>query len=1630
MQMHLRVLQFLVLLARVYAPTTGNGITTGCTQTASCPPGCYGTGDAICYQCGTGFYKAITGTSLCIACASNSGDSCSVCTAATSCTCKVGYTGPNGGTCMACDTGKYKDTTGSLACNDCRLGTYSGTLGATAAATCLACPANSGTTYTGVVLLSQCFCNIGYQGGNGGTCSACVAGKYKSFMGVNNIQCLLCAAGKYSAAIGLTVECNNTCPANSGQSCVACTTLSNCVCNVGYTGTNGGACSVCPSATYKNSSSVCSTCPANSGNSCAGCFTSACPCNAGYTGGNFIGPHSSTACNRFIALMTWKPSFASVSTRNNTAVGVMPTYNALGGPSGKGHVSFVRASSQYLDAGSRTFQINTNGGFTIVAVVRFTGTVGFDERVFDFGIGSANSNIYLSRQGTLWYYGLRSPGIYHVEEYVSLVNNMVVSQNTWFQVSLKYRASSREFTFTSNNIVYSRFITTAITDRTFSATYIGKSWTAGTAFLGGDVAGLFAVDEFLQDTSITAIINTMLNGDDLTNMQCNNQCNACENGKYKSSTGSALCTSCSAGMTSPVASTSSTSCAICAAGYTGPEGSCTACVAGTYKTTAGSETCLTCPGNSNSLLGSSALASCTCNVGFTGPNGGPCTACNTRYYKATTGSASCTVCPIASTSPLASTQPGNCTCNMGYTGPNGGVCTACAAGTYKDTTGSVTCTACPANSNTLSPATQLSSSCFCNMGYSGPNGGTCTECVAGTFKNMFGNNFGSCFVCPAGKYSMVVGLTVPCDLCPVNSGDSCIGCTTVSSCVCNLGFTGPNGGPCSACPAGTYETSSSTCSTCQANSGNSCNGCYTSACPCNAGYTGGNFIGPHSTTACDRFVALILTKPSFASVLTRNNVALGSAILPTYNATGGPNGKGHVSFNSTKSQYLDAGPRTFNIATNGGFTIVVIVRFKGDPLSLVRILDIGSGTPMNNIILTITGFFLRVELYNDATSRLARNLVEADVIQDTWYTLSLTYDASSLRYSIKLNDAVRNGLIQALTDRTFSATYIGRSFYTAYPYLNADIAGVFAVDEFLSQTAITEIANTMVNGVDLTNMTCQNECNACEVGKYKSADGTVSCTACPVGLTSAVGSTSSAACIAPGCNAGYTGPSGGPCAACVAGKYKGASGSAECIDCASGTYSATEAATALTTCIGCLAGTNSPAASTSSAACIRPPCNAGYTGPDDVCSSCVTGKYKDATGSAACTDCASGTYSTTTGATAATTCLACPADKTSPAASTSSAACIFPPCNAGYTGPDGICSTCAAGTYKVGTGSAACTPCVAGTYSSTPAATAAAACVACPANSGALCSACTLLSSCTCDVGYTGPDGVVCSACAAGTYKDITGSAACTNCGTGKYSSILAATTCIGCLAGKISPAASTSSAACVFPACNAGYTGPDGMCSACAAGKYKTATGSAACTDCASDTYSATSAATVATTCLACPAGQNSPVASTSSAACIFLPCNAGYTGPDGICSTCAAGTYKVGTGSAACTPCVAGTYSTIPAATAATVCLACAVNSNSPMQSSTAAACTCNAGYSGPNGGPCAPCAAGTYKPSTGPAACTSCHAFSGAVCAACSLSTLCVCTGYTGDACTACVAASAPASTSAAACVCGPGQYDASA
>jgi hypothetical protein len=107
------------------------------------------------------------------------------------------------------------------------------------------------------------------------------------------------------------------------------------------------------------------------------------------------------------------------------------------------------------------------------------------------------------------------------------------------------------------------------------------------------------------------------------------------------------------------------------------------------------------------------------------------------------------------------------------------------------------CEACPANTSSYLAAV----ACQCNAGFTGLDGGPCTECVAGKYKSSTGS--GSCTPCSIGTYSAKIQATAlsTCTACP-SSATSPEASTTVSDCSCATGHTGPN---CTDCQAAKYK---------------------------------------------------------------------------------------------------------------------------------------------------------------------------------------------------------------------------------------------------------------------------------------------------------------------------------------------------------------------------------------------------------------------------------------------------------------------------------------------------------------------------------------------------------------------------------------------------------------------------------------------------------------------------------------------------------------------------------------------------------------------------------------------------------------------------------------------------------
>jgi len=199
----------------------------------------------------------------------------------------------------------------------------------------------------------------------------------------------------------------------------------------------------------------------------------------------------------------------------------------------------------------------------------------------------------------------------------------------------------------------------------------------------------------------------------------------------------------------------------------------------------------------------------------------------------------CSACPANSTSLTGSLNKNDCQCKSGYSPQTGSECSACIAGKYKDSIGSTACTSCdagnyssqvgaesstvcedcPAYSTSAAGSSRLRQ-CRCDLGYTGPDGEKCDACVEGKYKAGTGD--AACSFCPAQSNS------------PAQSRSS-------TACTCNAGWTGPEGGGvCTKCVAGTYKVGSgnSNCTRCPAHSDSYAGSILVTGCTCNTGSSG------------------------------------------------------------------------------------------------------------------------------------------------------------------------------------------------------------------------------------------------------------------------------------------------------------------------------------------------------------------------------------------------------------------------------------------------------------------------------------------------------------------------------------------------------------------------------------------------------------------------------------------------------------------------------------------------------------------------------------------------------------------------------------------------------------------------
>jgi hypothetical protein len=141
-----------------------------------------------------------------------------------------------------------------------------------------------------------------------------------------------------------------------------------------------------------------------------------------------------------------------------------------------------------------------------------------------------------------------------------------------------------------------------------------------------------------------------------------------------------------------------------------------------------------------------------------------CSCCaNEEQYIPTTVTQvwSCRLCPEGKLQANPSSSPCLYPCAIGFKGP-AGACTLCELGKYKDWIGNEECKDCPANSissyYTPDGVRDSIKDCGCDEGYTGPNGGPCTACNKGTYKDFLGD--GDCKPCASGSVASSQGSKV------------------------------------------------------------------------------------------------------------------------------------------------------------------------------------------------------------------------------------------------------------------------------------------------------------------------------------------------------------------------------------------------------------------------------------------------------------------------------------------------------------------------------------------------------------------------------------------------------------------------------------------------------------------------------------------------------------------------------------------------------------------------------------------------------------------------------------------------------------------------------------------------------
>ena len=787
----------------------------------------------------------------------------------------------------------------------------------------------------------------------------------------------------------------------------------------------------------------CTSCIANAISTRSSMSAAACQCQEGTL--RSIRSGSNLATTSAIALVPARAQFSTLHNRVSRWHVATASFQSTAGPTGKGALSFDRNFIQYMDGGSHTFNIAMNGGFTVVAVVRFTGAnaAGPAERIIDFGSGPDSNNILIARHNTdqlVW--SLRNSATQ-----CFIITSAVIVQNSWITIVATYVASNRFMQIRAGSVTASGTCEFAVNNRIVTNTFVGKSaWD--NVYLLGTIAGLYAVDAVMSELEIAEIAASMYNGDDPL----------------------LVCQTCAANGVAVQGTTSAKSCVCATNSFEETRVLNPPTAQRTYSSA------LVGDGLTNSLLndlhGGTAWYSSALNSGqwmqidagqsmqivgiITQGRGNVASQFVTQFrveYK------------LEDSQSYSIAMPG--TFSMVHNARNEHIF------------------AVPINARFVQIIVLAWNGYICMR--AGLIERPCSSCTAGAISTQSSTSEAAC-QCPSGAYKSsdainrrAIAMTPGrAQLSRLTNRDQPL-VYTITGTVFG-GFVGvdfPNRVAWKLrgdvyvfwIHQGHVKMTAVTLAAAQ-----------NSATPVS---TGDRYVT--STSAPTPVTVQMLqdmwdgTFPDFSTTSHNQdtgydvkNVQVSCAGLcgnTVFDSTAGPSGgRGAVTFNCALSQYINGGLHTFAIATEGGFTAIAVVMFTAITTgsNFERIIDFRGTNNHDNIIISRTSNVELVFIIRNSDANSCSLWSDPSLVENTWHTLVATYIHRTKTITFNIGGVTTSKICDSpRLNRNIDNTFVGRSNFASDPFFQGRIAGLYAVDALLSAPEIMEISMKMFRGEDV-----------------------------------------------------------------------------------------------------------------------------------------------------------------------------------------------------------------------------------------------------------------------------------------------------------------------------------------------------------------------------------------------------------------------------------------------------------------------------------------------------------------------------------------------------------------------------------